>query len=197
MTTQFPGGAGPNPPPDDAPGDANVYYDPGPFGAISFGDVVVECTLEEIDGATKPEDWNVQKGTKSKGGTASWKGTKPAETLKTKFRAHDGPSFQAMTDLLALARPKLGEKPPSLTVDNAWINWGGIHVLALKQPPSPKYDKKTGATDFEWEWLENDPSVATNTGAADPAKPDAKDPPTKQSAADKEIADLAKQVDKL
>jgi hypothetical protein len=176
--------------------DPNPFLDPGPFGEVRIQDILIECTLTEVDGATKPEDWNLQKGTKSKGSTASWKGTKSAETLKLKFKAHDGPSFQAMTDMLALVRPKLGDKPPSLHIDNAIINWGGIHIIALKQPPSPKHDK-SNAWEFEWEFIENDPSKEVATGPADPAKPEAKDPPTAQSAADKEIADLTKQVASL
>lgn len=175
-------------------GDANPYYDPGPFGEVIIQDVLVRCTLIEVDGAAKPEDWNVTKGTKSKGSTAAWKGTKSAEALKLKFKATDGPSFQAMTDLLLLVRPKLGDKPPSLHIENAIINWGGIAVIVIKTPPSPKHDAKSNAWEFEWEFLEHDPSADAKTGASDPAKPDAKDPPTAQSAADKEIADLTKQV---
>ena len=52
-------------------GDPNPYFDPGPFGVVLIQDVLIACTLEEVDGATKPEDWNIQKGTKSKGATAS------------------------------------------------------------------------------------------------------------------------------
>ena len=177
--------------------DPNPFFDYGPFGFVIIEDVLVECMLVEVDGATSPEDWNVQKGTNTSGSTSSWKGSKPAETLKLKFRAHDGPSFQAMTDLLLLVRPKRGNKPPSVHIENGIVNWGGIGIIALKQPPTPKYDHKTGAWDFEWEFIENNPSKAASTGAADPAKPDPKDPATAQSAADKEIADLTKQRDAL
>lgn len=176
-------------------GDPNPVFDPGPFGTMTIQDVLIDCTLIEVDGATKPEDWNVQKGTGTKGATASWKGTKPAESLKLKFKTdRRAESFQAMTDMLLLVRPKLGDKPPSLNIENGIINWGGIGVIALKVPAFPKYDAKTDSWEFEWEFFENDPSKEAKTGPADPAKPDAKDPPTAQSAADKEIAELTRTV---
>jgi hypothetical protein len=175
-------------------GDPNPYFDPGPWGVVLIQDTLIACTLIEVDGATKPEDWNVQKGTKSKGAVPTWKGTKPAEALKFKFRATDEASFNAMTDMLLLVRPKLGEKPPSVHIQNAIINWGGIGVIALKQPAFPKWDAKLGAWDFEWEFIENDPSKDANVGPADPAKSDPSDPAPKQSAADREIADLNKQI---
>lgn len=178
-------------------GDPNPFVDPGPFGTVIIGDLLVECMLIEVDGAAKPEDWNIQKGTNKKGATPSWKGTKPAEELKLKFRATDEASFAAMGDLYNVVRPKLGEKPPTLHIENAIINWGGIGEIALRKPAFPKHDPKTNSWEFEWEFLENDPSKNANTGPADPAKPDAKDPPTAQSAADKEIADLTKQVQAL
>lgn len=177
--------------------DPNPFEDFGPFGQVIIADTIIACTLIEVDGATSPEDWSVTKGTGTSGATSSWKGNKPAEKLKLKFRAHDPPSFQAMTDLLLVARPKRGDKPPSLHIENAVVNWGGIGVIALKEPPSPKWEEKSGAWDFEWEWIENDPSKAAATGAAAPASPDAKDPPTAQSAADKEIARLTQEVNKL
>jgi hypothetical protein len=176
-------------------GDPNPLLDAGPFGPVFIQDTIIDCTLIEVDGAAKPEDWNIQKGTKSKGSTPSWKGTKSAETLKLKFRTDTrSESYQAMTDMLLLVRPKLGDKPPSLHIQNAVINWGGIGVIALKQPAFPKWDAKTGSWEFEWEFLENDPSKDANVGPADPAKPDASDPAPKQSAADREIAALNKEI---
>lgn len=175
-------------------GDANPYFDPGPFGQILIADVVVAATLTEVDGATSPEDWSVQKGTGTSGATASWKGTKLAEALKLKFRAHDGDAFQAMTDLLLLVRPKKGQKPPTVNIENAIVNWGGIGKGAIKTPPEPKWDAKDGAWDFTWEFQEIGPSTGANTGAAGAPAPDPKDPPTAQSAADKEIAKLSAQV---
>jgi len=176
-------------------GDPNPILDPGPWGIVLIQDTLIDCTLIEVDGAAKPEDWNVQKGTKSKGATPSWKGTKPAEALKLKFRTDTRPaSFQAMTDMLLLVRPKLGDKPPTVHIQNDVINWGGIGTIALKTPAFPKWDAKAAAWDFEWEFIENDPSKDANVGPADPAKPDPSDPAPKQSAADKEIADLNKQI---
>jgi hypothetical protein len=176
-------------------GDPNPIFDPGPFGLVYIQDTLIACTLIEVDGATKPEDWNVQKGTKSKGAVSSWKGTKPAESLKLKFRTDTNPdSFQAMTDMLLIVRPKIGDKPPSVNIQNAVINWGGIGVIALKQPAFPKWDAKSNSFEFEWEFIENDPSKDANVGPADPAKPEGQGQAETMSPADKEIADLNKQI---
>ncbi len=180
-------------------GDPNPYIDPGPFGEVIIGDMRVECHLVEIDGCSKEEDWNVQKGTKSKGGTASWKGTKVAEKVKLKWRASTAAEYAAMGDLYTMMRPRPGEKPPTFHIINPVVNWGGIGEIALKAPPQPKWLPKEGAWEFDWEFIEYDPTSDAKTGKADPPKPpeDSKDPPTAQSEADKKIAALNREIDKL
>lgn len=178
-------------------GDLDPYFDPGPFGFILIGDVVVACTLVSVDGCVKPEDWKVQKGNKTSGANAVWGGTGLAETIKLKFRANDGPSFAAMGDLYTMVRPALGQKPPTLPVENGIVNWGGVGQIALKTPAQPVFVPAQNAWDFEWEFIEYDPSIKADTGAAKAPDPDGKDPPDKQSEADKEIDKLQKQVDKL
>ncbi len=178
-------------------GDPNPFVDPGPWGFVRVDDVLVETKLHEVDGAQKPEDWQVTKGTGSDGATATWKGTKLAEKVKLKFRATDEASFDAQTALRDRLRPKLGEKPPTVTITNAIVNWGGIFKVTLHEPAFPKYDEKNNAWDFEWEFIEYAPSKPTKTGPSDPSKPGGGDKAAAQSPAEKELADLLKEAKKL
>lgn len=163
-------------------GGPNPYFDPGPFGEVSIDGVLIFSTLIEIDGASKPEDWSKQKGTHTSGETAVWKGTKLAEAIKLKFRAHNFDEYDAQSALLAQVRPKLGDKPPTLGIVNAVINdFGGIENIVLKTPAFPKWIEKSGCWEFDWEFHEDSPSKPANTGVADPANPD----PTKGAAKSK------------
>lgn len=177
--------------------DPNPFRDPGPWGFVYINDVLIEATLIEVDGAQKPEDWQVTKGTGTDGATAAWKGTKLAEKIKLKFRATDEASFDAMSDLLAMVRPKLGEKPPTVTIVNAIVNWGGISKVTLHEPAFPKWEDSKQAWEFEWEFIEYAPSKPTKTGPSDPSKPGGGAAPTAQSAAEKELQDLLKEAKKL
>lgn len=178
-------------------GDPNPFVDPGPFGFVYIDDVLIETTLFEVDGAAKPEDWDIKKGTKSGGATNHWKGTKSAEKLKLKFRATDEASYAAQGDLYTQLRPKLGEKPPTVTIKNAIINWGGISKVMLITPAFPKWEASKGAWEFEWELGEYSPSKPENTGTSDPSKPEGADKAAAQSPAEKELADLLKEAKKL
>lgn len=178
-------------------GDPNPFVDPGPWGFVYFDNILVEATLREVDGAHKPEDWQVTKGTGSDGATAAWKGTKLAEKLKLKFRATDEASFDAMTRLLLQVRPKIGQKPPTVVITNAIVNWGGISKVTLHEPPFPKHERKDDSWDFEWEFIEYAPSKPTKTGPSDPSKPADGSPAAAQSPAEKELADLLKEAKKL
>ena len=179
--------------------DPNPLVDPGPFGTISFDDVPVLATLIEVDGATKPEDWHITKGSGSDGATADWKGTKLAEKIKLKFRATTQDEDDDQTRLRDQVRPKIGQKPPSLTVDNGVINWGGIAKVRLVEPAQPKWLADKGAWDFEWEFGEHSPSKPTTTGPSDPAKPESTGGggTGKQSEAEKELANLLKEAKAL
>lgn len=171
--------------------DLNLYDDPGPWGDIAIGPLLmVAAVLVEVDGARKPEEWKVQKGTGTKGATLTWRGTQLAEKLKLKFRVVDDAGFQEMTDLGRIFRPILGQKPATVPVINGFVNGGGIYRIVLEEPAEPKYDHRTGATDYEWGCKEYAPSQTTDVGIAGGPTKDPADPPTQQSAADKEIASL-------
>jgi hypothetical protein len=178
-------------------GEPNIYEDDAPFGVIAIQGVEVATHLVEVDGCANAEEWTAQKGTGTSGASNVWKGMKLAESIKLKFRSTDAAGFQAQTDLLALVRPKRGDKPPTLRVENAIINWGGITRIVLKQPAFPKWDKATGATDWEWEFSEDSPSQPADTGKADPAKPGDKFTPAPHGdASDNEINKLLDEAKK-
>ena len=179
--------------------DANPFVDPGLFGFVYLDDVFIACTLIEVDGAAKPEEWQITKGSGSDGATAAWKGTKLAEKLKLKFRATDAASYNAMTAMRDQVRPKLGQKPPSLNITNEIINWAGISKIRLVEPAFPKWEAINRAWEFEWEFGEHAPSKQTTTGASDPAKPESAGGGAggKQSPAEKELAEAIKEAKSL
>lgn len=172
-------------------------FDPGAFGFVYFDDIIVQATLLEVDGCTKPEEWQITKGSGSDGATADWKGTKLAEKIKLKFRATTDAEYADQGRLRDQLRPKLGQKPPSVTITLAMVNWGGIYKVRLVEPAYPKWVADKRAFDFEWEVGEHAPSKQTKTGASDPAKPESADAGGKQSAAEKELANLLKEAKSL
>jgi hypothetical protein len=157
--------------PDTTQGpNLNPYIDPGPWGFVLLGGMVLPGVVTEIDGAEKPEEWAVQKGTGSSGATTVWKGTKIAEAIKITLAAVSAEVFDNLYLMRDMLRPKLGKKPPSLILANAIVNFNGIINVALVNVGQPKWEKSGGYWSVEVTLTEYNPSKATNTGPADGSK---------------------------
>ncbi len=164
----------------------NPYTNSGPWGTCTIGNLTLPGVIVSVDGATKPDEWSVQKGTASSNATTVWKGTKLAEAIKIVLNLYDRASFDAYYSVRDTLRPKIGTKPPSLLIVNAIINFSGITRVACVdvEPPKPTAGLSWLGTVTV---IEYNPSIPAKTGPANPAKTAPKTP----SANDEKAAALA------
>ena len=158
------GGFTPAPVPTDA--ELNPYVDAGPWGAIFIGALQLPGVVASVDGAEKPEEWSVQKGTSSSGATTVWKGTKLAESIKIALKLHDANSAVQYYVLRDTLRPQIGKKPPSHLIINPQINFNGIISISVKNIAPPKWVPAGGYWDGSIELIEYNPSKPANAGPA-------------------------------
>lgn len=152
-----------------ASSNLNPYIDPDPWGVVILGGLQVCGIITAIDGHSKPEEWNVQKGTSSSGATTVWKGTKLAEAIKITVALVDAEMFENYYAVRDTLRPKLGTKPPSLTIVNAAINAVGITRVACVDISAPR-----PAAGLSWSYeitlIEYNPTAPAKAGPAGAAK---------------------------
>lgn len=134
------------------------------WGWIEIGGVEVPGVVQSIDGAEKPDEWQVQKGTKESNASTDWKGTKLAESIKIVTALFDANSFEQYYVLRDTLRPKLGEKPPALTIFHGAINFNGITRVSVKNIGAPKWQRAGGYWTGEIELIEFSPPKPANTG---------------------------------
>lgn len=148
----------------------NPYLDPTPWGTVRIGGLTIPGTILSIDGADRPDDWEVQKATDKSGATTVWKGTKVAEDIKVTVALVDSTAVDAYYNVRDTLRPP-GLKPPSHVVENAIINWSGITQVTTKNVTAPKWDASGGYWKGEITLIEYAPPKPASTGKAAPADP--------------------------
>lgn len=134
------------------------------WGFVQIGDVEVPGVVQSIDGADKPEEWQVQKGSKESNASTTWKGNKLAESIKIVTKLFDADSFERYYVLRDALRPKIGEKPPAHVIFNGSINFNGITRVSVKNIGAPKYERSSGCWTGEIELIEFNPPKPANTG---------------------------------
>ncbi len=148
----------------------NPYIDAGPWGRVEISGMPLPGIIQSIDGADKPEDWSVQKGTAKSNATTVWKGTKLAESIKIMTALTNAEAFAQYYDIRNLLRPKIGVKPPSLLISSPVLNFSGITRIAIKNILPPKWVSGAGYWTGEIELIEFNPEKPANTGPAGGAK---------------------------
>jgi hypothetical protein len=152
--------------------DLNVYLFPDAFGFITTGGIVWPGVVWEIKGASRKQDWAFQKSTSGNGYIATWKGQKAAESIKITIKVFDWISFAGLYGLKRALLPIPGQKPPSLDIQNGWINFNEITQIALVEFGQPEWDRADNSGSVVVELCEYDPTTAAMTGPATPASPD-------------------------
>jgi len=172
----------------------NPFLDAGPWGSCTIGGLLLPGVIASIDGAEKPEEWAVQKGTSGNNAVTVWKGTTLAETIKILLQLATIEAFDAYYDVQAALRPKLGTKPPSLVLTNAAINFAGITRIACRNVGTPKWVPAGGYWTGLVELIEYNPSKPAATGQATPANPGQQfgppPPPTANEVAEAQLTQL-------
>lgn len=151
--------------------DPNPYVDSGPWGTAELGGLLLPGLILSIDGADRPEEWDVQKPTEKSGGATVWKGTKLADSIKIALALYDEAEFEGYNQLRRVLRPEPGQKPPTHTIVNGIINFNEITRVSLRNIAAPKWEKSGGYWKGEITLIDFSPPKPANTGAAGPAKP--------------------------
>lgn len=148
----------------------NPYDDPSSWGQVYVGGFLLPGVVSKIDGADRPEQWDVQKATEKANATTVWKGTKLAEAVDIELQLPTRASFAALVQLRDALRPKIGKKPPSLSIVNPKINWSGITRVSCRDVTSPEWHEDGGYWTSTVSLIEYNPPKPTNTGPASAAK---------------------------
>ncbi len=144
----------------------NPYLDPGPWGTIAIGGNQLPGIIVSINGAERPEQWDVQKGTAASGATIVWKGTTIADGIEILIALPFVDDFGEIYDVVAQLRPKLGTKPPSFSIINAIINFNGITQVSMKNIGQPTWVPGAGYWTVKLSLVEYRPSKPANAGPA-------------------------------
>lgn len=147
----------------------NPFVNPGPWGKVYIGGALIPGTIESINGARKPEEWDHQKPTEKSNASSVWKGTANAKSIKIKTKLLDQQQFDAYYDLRDTLRPKQGTKPPALAIVNPKIQFNGITRVAEVDIGDPDWNPSGGYWVAEIEVCEFNPPKKANTGVAAPA----------------------------
>lgn len=158
--------------------ELNPYQDSTPWGDVVIGGMTVPGVVLSIDGAKKPQEWEVQKPTEKSGGGSVWKGEKPAESIVIVTALVDSVHFGGYHALHRHLLPEPGKKPPTHEIVNGSINFVRITHVSCKDVGAPKWEGGNGGYwTGEITLTEYAPPQPTNTGlAGKPGKPDANDP---------------------
>lgn len=169
-------------------GEPNPFTDTTPWGRVVVGGFLLPGIIESIDGCGTPEEWTDQKGTSGNFATKVWKGSKLASGPKIKMQLYDRNGFAKIYRVRNTLRPTRGKKPPSLSIVNPIINFGGITRIVCNDVGFPKWVKSGGYWEYEIDLAEYNPAADAKTGPADPSKPaDGSTPGTAQGAEQKYV----------
>lgn len=179
----------------------NPYRDSGPWGLITIGGMDLPGVVESVDGADKPEEWNVQKPSDKSGASSVWKGTQVADGIEIILALVTSAQFDRYWDVAAHLRPKIGDKPPTHKIENPIINFAGIVEVSCILTGSPKWVGETGKGFWRVKirLVEVRPPKPANTGTAGGSnvKDIQKDAPDPDKDLQDRIADNTAELDKL
>lgn len=159
--------------PEDLPrlgSELNPYVSQFEWGYVQIGDHLIPGVVTSIEGASKPEEWSVQKGTSSSNATTVWKGTKLAESIKITTNLYDVHQLDQYYWTRDILRPKLGTLPPSWTITNAHINFSKITRISVINVAPPKWLGSSNSWEGVIELIEYNPSKPAKAGPAGAAK---------------------------
>lgn len=149
--------------------DLNPYQDPGPFGRATIGGTLVPGVIRSINGSEKPEEIAIQAGTSSSNAVTVWKRTKLAESIVLVIDLATPAAHDAYMALRRVLRPKLGTKPPSLSIVNATINGNGVTKVVCRDAPMPKWITPGGYWQATIDLAEQSPPRPAKSGVVNNA----------------------------
>jgi len=168
----------------------NPFVDASPWGHVFVDDIEIPGIVQSIDGADKPEEWQVQAGTKESNASTTWKSSKLAESIKITTKLPNAEAFAGYYVLRDKLRPKIGERPPAHVITHPAINFNGIVRVSVKNVAAPKWDRGSGAWLGEIELIEFNPPKPANSGKPKKGKDPNADVKAELDAVTKEAAAL-------
>jgi hypothetical protein len=176
--------------------ELNPYRDNSPFGTGKIGGVPIAGVIQSINGAEKPEEWTFQKGTGGNNAVSVWKGTKLAEGIEIVVSLFGIEQYDAHELLRRTLRPKLGQKPPSLPIENGIINAAGVVLVVCISAPPAIWIRAGGFWQATIKLAEYNEPKAANTGRAGPASFTQGGTPPK-TAGEKQLSEILDEAAKL
>lgn len=183
----------------------NPFDNQKAYGTMKLGPNLVPGIIQDIDGADREFEWDVQKPVQTGGADNAYKGPKVADGIKVKCALATASDFVDLKKFRAAVRPPKGQKPSAWDVTNAILNNQEIARVTIRKIGQEKWEGEggKGLWTFELILLEHDPAKKTATGAvtgsksggaagAAPGSPGYVEPV--QSAADKQIDALLKKA---
>lgn len=147
----------------------NPYVDSGPWGHVYIGGFRVPGVISSIDGAERPEEWDVQMPTKKGGASTVWKGTGIASSIRIATSLHNRDSVDNYTRLRDLLRPpKSTDAPPALPIVSPIINFTGITRVAYRSMSPPDWQPNGGYWKGVITLVDFSPPKPVKTGVARP-----------------------------
>jgi hypothetical protein len=181
--------------------EQNPFVEAAPWGIVEIGERRLPGTVVSIDGAEKPEEWNVQKPSDKAGATTVWKGTQLADTIKIVLALATAEQYRDYEATRNELRPKLGTKPPTHLIVSPIINFAGITRVSCRNVGAPKWIEKGAYWTGEISLVEYSPPKPANTGAAGPGgaggKTIQKAAPDPNKDLNDEIEDTVDEIKKL
>lgn len=144
----------------------NPFLDASPWGVVDVGGLRLPGVVVSIDGANRPEDWQIQKPTAKSGASTVWKGTGLAETITIVLALANADAFQAYYAVRDALRPKIGTKPPSHVIVSPIINFSGITRVSCRNVEAPAWVASGGYWTGKVVLVEYNPPKPANTGPA-------------------------------
>jgi hypothetical protein len=138
------------------------------WGSVVLGGRTVPGIIVSIDGAERPHEWLVQRAVGTSGSYTTWRGEKPAESIKLLIVATTVEDFEAMKSFRKYLVPIKGKRPPAFKVENEVINFNGITRVSIKLPGQPQ---EAGKGKWTWalEFIDFWPHIKAPIGKPSPA----------------------------
>lgn len=171
----------------------NPYTDFGPWGECTIDGQQVPGIISSINGAERPEEWNVQRPTIASNAITVWRGTKLAENIHIVTDLYNADQYTQYVRIRDLLRPRIGSRPPTRRIENATLAFSNITRIGCRNVAPPKWDKGRGVWVGNIYLIQYSPPRIADIGAAKAPKPDV-DPDAALIAQNQALLNTAKSL---
>lgn len=162
------------------------------WGVIGLGNTYFPGIVVDVDGATRPYEWAVQRGLGLSGAATIYRAEQLAEGIKVVCHLTNAIHWREWEAFHAFTKPKKGTRPTAFPITHPAFAAADIAKVVFKERPSPKHAGKR-LWIVEYPLLEYRKPIVVPTGPADPAKEDG--PPKPKDWLDEALQGLLKKIE--